>query len=247
MKEKSLKVIFLDIDGVLNSSETIDRNRDYPELDPRNLKVLKQIVDVTDAKLVLISEWKDDWTNADGTESKAQFYIRYQLQEKDLDIFACTQDQGSGRGKGIRKWISAHCPIEWCILDDHIFPDYESCGLLDHLVKTDYTTGGLREDHIKEIHKKLSGEKDDHSRNMYFQKEDEIFHVHTNRCGHAGNEADDEYVEKALTLGADRIVFTDHAPFPGDPFVNCMKMNHLSEYCLSTKPLKVKCQGRIEV
>ena len=32
-----MRVIFLDIDGVLNSYETIDRNFDYPELDPRNL------------------------------------------------------------------------------------------------------------------------------------------------------------------------------------------------------------------
>ena len=27
------KVVFLDIDGVLNSSKTIDRNFDYPELE----------------------------------------------------------------------------------------------------------------------------------------------------------------------------------------------------------------------
>ena len=32
-----MRVIFLDIDGVLNSYETIFRKFDYPELDPRNL------------------------------------------------------------------------------------------------------------------------------------------------------------------------------------------------------------------
>ncbi|WP_158574748.1 HAD domain-containing protein [Agathobacter rectalis] len=53
-----MKVIFLDIDGVLNSSKTIDRNFDYPELDPRNLKVLKDIVELSHAVLVLISSWK---------------------------------------------------------------------------------------------------------------------------------------------------------------------------------------------
>ena len=47
-----------DIDGVLNSSKTIDRNFDYPELDPRNLKVLKDIVELSHAVLVLLSSWK---------------------------------------------------------------------------------------------------------------------------------------------------------------------------------------------
>lgn len=53
-----MKVIFLDIDGVLNSSKTIGRNFDYPELDPRNLKVLKDIVELSHAVIVLISSWK---------------------------------------------------------------------------------------------------------------------------------------------------------------------------------------------
>lgn len=53
--DETMKVIFLDIDGVLNSSKTVDRNFDYPELDPRNLAVLQKIVNKTGAVLVLIS------------------------------------------------------------------------------------------------------------------------------------------------------------------------------------------------
>lgn len=53
------------IDGVLNSSKTIDRNFDYPELDPRNLVVLKKVVNKTGAVLVLTSSWKDDWIKDD--------------------------------------------------------------------------------------------------------------------------------------------------------------------------------------
>lgn len=60
-----MNVIFLDIDGVLNSSKTIDRNFDYPELDPRNLVLLKKIVNETWAVLVLTSSWKDDWIKDD--------------------------------------------------------------------------------------------------------------------------------------------------------------------------------------
>ena len=73
---ETMKVIFLDIDGVLNSSKTVDRNFDYPELDPRNLAVLQEIVSKTDAVLVLISSWKDDWLNEDGTVDD-QYRIDY--------------------------------------------------------------------------------------------------------------------------------------------------------------------------
>lgn len=41
-----------------------------------------------------------------------------------------------------------------------------------------------------------------------------IFHVHTYRCGHASDETDEDYVKRAVELGADSITFTDHAPFP---------------------------------
>jgi HisJ family histidinol phosphate phosphatase len=75
----------------------------------------------------------------------------------------------------------------------------------------------------------------------------EIFHVHTKRCGHAGEETDAEYVEKAIELGAPRIVFTDHAPFPGNPFGNRMTMEQLPEYLESMRRLKSEYRDRIEV
>ena len=45
-------------------------------------------------------------------------------------------------------------------------------------------------------------------------REKDIFHVHTFRCGHAENVSDEEYIKKAISLGASGIWFTDHAPFP---------------------------------
>ena len=58
----------------------------------------------------------------------------------------------------------------------------------------------------------------------------DIFHVHTFRCGHAEDISDKKYIEKAIELGATGIWFTDHAPFPGDPFGNRMKYSELEEY-----------------
>ena len=82
---------------------------------------------------------------------------------------------------------------------------------------------------------------------MYQPIENEIFHVHTWRCGHAGEEQDYEYVEKAIALGVKRIVFTDHCPFPGDFFFYRMKMEQLSDYVASIKQLKEKYGMQIEI
>lgn len=49
-----------------------------------------------------------------------------------------------------------------------------------------------------------------------------VFHVHTYRCGHASKDMDEMYVKRVLSMGADSITFTDHAPFPGDPFAKLL-------------------------
>lgn len=75
----------------------------------------------------------------------------------------------------------------------------------------------------------------------------EIFHVHTWRCGHAEKVSDEAYVQRAIELGADRITFTDHAPFPGDPFGNRMKMDQLEEYITTLQALKMKYKRDIDI
>ena len=74
-----------------------------------------------------------------------------------------------------------------------------------------------------------------------------IFHVHTFRCGHAGSEPDESYVRKAIEMGAETITFTDHAPFPGNPFTNRMKYEELDDYINSLTELKEKYKRDIEV
>ena len=43
-----------------------------------------------------------------------------------------------------------------------------------------------------------------------------FFHVHTRRCKHASDENNEKYIQRALQLGANKIVYTDHVPFPED-------------------------------
>ena len=58
-------------------------------------------------------------------------------------------------------------------------------------------------------------------------EEKTIFHVHSYRCKHASQEKEEEYIKKAIKLGATQIAFTDHAPFPGNPFRNRMSIKEL--------------------
>ena len=75
----------------------------------------------------------------------------------------------------------------------------------------------------------------------------DIFHVHTFRCGHAEKISDDAYIQKAIELGATGIWFTDHAPFPGNPFCNRMEYKELNEYISTLLQYKEAYSDRISV
>ena len=74
-----------------------------------------------------------------------------------------------------------------------------------------------------------------------------IFHVHTYRCRHASEETELEYVQKAIELDATEIIFTDHAPFPENPFNFRMDMNEFDEYVSVLNELKERYKNRIRI
>ena len=69
-----MKVIFLDIDGVLNTSQTFIKRKHIwettgiwtLEIDEFRVEYLKRIIDRTGAEVVLSSTWKKDFENIDG-------------------------------------------------------------------------------------------------------------------------------------------------------------------------------------
>lgn len=73
------------------------------------------------------------------------------------------------------------------------------------------------------------------------------FHIHTSRCGHAGMDCDELYIKKAIEMGNEAIVFSDHTPFPSNPFSGRMKMEQLNEYIESLQNLKQKYCDKIMV
>ena len=74
-----------------------------------------------------------------------------------------------------------------------------------------------------------------------------LFHVYTVRCGHAKMAPDEEYIKKAIGLGATDFWFTDHAPFPDNPFGGRMKYEELPEYISTLKNLKDRYQRQIKI
>jgi len=128
------KIIFLDVDGVLNDGFTIlGTGKDFPTKD--HLDCLKQIVDATNAEIVLSSSWryypqdKNDVKNA--------------LRNVQLQFIDVTKELPKGRDAEIREWLRRHPEVEsYLILDDL---DEFSDELKEHQVLTAFATGLLPE------------------------------------------------------------------------------------------------------
>lgn len=74
-----------------------------------------------------------------------------------------------------------------------------------------------------------------------------LFHIHSWRCHHAENISDEAYIKRAIELEAESIWFSDHAPFPGNPFGNRMAYEQLPEYLSTLRNLKEQYRKKINV
>ena len=147
-----MKVIFLDIDGVLNEESSRSRCCGYKGIDDKKVENLAMIVKATGAEIVLISTWKDDWRKTDKShQGMLANYLDKKLKKQGLAVLDKTEsvDRASGfhlsRGEGILQYLSTHTVEGYVILDDYQF-DYDGCGLTENYVKTDNKDGGLTEE-----------------------------------------------------------------------------------------------------
>lgn len=138
-----MKVIFLDIDGVLNCPDTADRCGNYVGIDDGKVKLLKNIVEQTGAKIVLVSTWKEDWEKGKNTGFMAD-YLDDKMLSHGLSVYDKTANKAEGcflsRGEGILDYIVSRKVQNYVILDDCQF-DYDGCSLTDNFVKTNFEVG----------------------------------------------------------------------------------------------------------
>ena len=114
-----MNIIFLDIDGVLNTDKTCAVYDNETIVEDDKLLLLKKLVEETQSKIVLVSTKKDYWEKKD--KNKQGLYGAYldkKLSEYGLKIYDKTIDDGIHRGLGVLAWKSKNNVRNLVILDD---------------------------------------------------------------------------------------------------------------------------------
>lgn len=153
-----MKVIFLDIDGVLNCSKSKPDCLGYTGIDNEKIKRLKHIVNETGANIILISSWKELWykeSHKKHLQDELANYLDKKFKREQLTVLDCTTDINDSRGKGILQALSKYSIENFIIIDDEEF-DYKKLKLLPHLIKTKYSCGGLTEELTQNAIEKLN-------------------------------------------------------------------------------------------
>ena len=116
-----MKVLFLDIDGILNNRDTKKRFLNWAE--------------GKDISIVISSTWRTD------------FRSLTELTDNGVDYIDVTPKIGCERGFEVNAWIAEHKPDAYAIIDDvdEFLPDQRS-----KLVLTDPVVG-VTDDDLKQI------------------------------------------------------------------------------------------------
>ena len=139
-----MKVVFLDVDGVLNTSKTFERvycsfkntGKKELEIDSFRLEYLRQIIDETNSRVVLSSTWRRFFEKTDNriiprNEKGKQFYdmlSNYNIEIYDILSF----DNDINREGLIIDWLSKNEVENFIIIDvEHSLFNI----LIDNLIK----------------------------------------------------------------------------------------------------------------
>ena len=165
-----MKVIFLDIDGVLNTSKTyMDISKEYRETGKERLEIdlkrgafLKEIVERTNAVIVLSSSWRLLGSMQNGvftSKNKRVLELIKIFQEYNLQIYDITPYLNGNRELEIKTWLKDKDIESFIIIDDDAY-DLQSF-INKELIKTYFTNKniddcGLTKEDISIAIKKLT-------------------------------------------------------------------------------------------
>lgn len=130
-------ILFLDIDGVLNTAETYKRADTWADtveaatqlFEPSCVAHLNTITEQTNAQIVVCSAWRNIFTLA----GLQQIFQAVGIRANVLDV---TPTSVSQRAKAVMAWLAKHPEVQhWCVLDDDIRA-YDS-----HLPNSNYLVG----------------------------------------------------------------------------------------------------------
>lgn len=158
------KVIFLDVDGVLNSNFWNDNHQreisDGTLIDEEKIKLLACLVKKTNSKIILHSGWRT-WFDSELEPLRIEAKKLIQLLEKEgLRIDGLTPDLTTEEIRKTKKfslvkadeillWLKLHNDVtNWVVLDDL---DLHNIQVAQHQVKPDQTVGLTAQDVEKAV------------------------------------------------------------------------------------------------
>jgi len=130
-----MKVVFLDIDGVMNNIRRWPKKAGRTWIDPMAVRRLNKITHATDSVIVISSTWRRFWN------------VKKILQQAGVrgSIIGSTPFlTNEPRGSEIQKWLAKHGAEKFVILDD----DSDMGNLREALIKTKWDVG-LTDFHVK--------------------------------------------------------------------------------------------------
>ena len=163
-----MNTLFLDVDGILTYSDY--ENKETANIDVEKVKILKEICDKGNAKVVISSSWRGWETYT----PKIYHTLISILKKYDIDVLGDTPHietefesevsqtialttledlpylkvkHGTGRAAEIQKWISEHDVDDFVILDDEDF-DWSDYEYDKHWVQPSWFDGGLQREHV---------------------------------------------------------------------------------------------------
>ena len=153
------KIVFLDIDGVLNSNFWNENHQreisDGTLIDESKVKLLCKLIKDTDAQIILHSGWKY-WFDSDLKPlCREAENLRGLLEKEGLTIAGVTPDHATDEIRKSKKfslvkageiltWLKQHNDVDsWVVLDDL---DLHSVEIGMHQIRTDQCTGLTIED-----------------------------------------------------------------------------------------------------
>ena len=115
-KQEKIKVLFLDIDGVVNCVNTSQRHRGFIGIDPYMALLVGRItLALPELKVVLSSSWR----NMTEGRAEVESQVVKLFDQTPPDWFDRENNHHSTRGEEIQKWLDAHPEVEkYAILDD---------------------------------------------------------------------------------------------------------------------------------
>ena len=109
-----MKVIFLDIDGVLNCIYTKEEIYSFTFVSPQKIELLKQLVERTGAAVVLSSTWRHGWADMDAgindsTDAKCYVALKKELENYGISLLDYTPVTNKAMNKSNSRGFPCIC------------------------------------------------------------------------------------------------------------------------------------------